>query len=292
MEEDYKKRWSTRKPMILGLLGLLVLVGGFGTWAVLAQITGAVITTGQIEVDRNRQVIQHLDGGIVEEILVDEGFSVERDDLLIRLDGSVIESELAIVEGQLFEIIARRGRLEAERDGADEIVFDPLLKEAGPGGVALMEGQERLFRARLATIQSATEQLTQQRAQIKSQLNGIASQQDALATQRALIAEELADQQSLLDRGLAQASRVLALQRDAASLLGRFGELTAQRAQAEERVTEIEIQVLGLTTTRREEAIPNRLNASTFVRLCLALCMGFRFLPNNPSFAPPIRSCS
>ena len=269
MEEDHKKRWSATKPMTLGVIGLLVLVGGFGTWAVMAQITGAVITSGQIEVDRNRQIIQHLDGGIVEEIIVDEGFTVEKGDLLIRLDGSVIESELAIVEGQLFEIVARRGRLEAERDGLDEITFDPILDEAGANGDALKRGQERLFRARLETIKSATEQLTQQGAQIASQLDGIAAQQEALGTQRELISEELADQQSLLDRGLAQASRVLALRREQADLLGRFGELTAQNAQAQERVTEIEIQVLGLTSTRREEAI-TRLRDLQFNELELA----------------------
>lgn len=269
MEQDEKKRWSATKPMILGVIGLIVLVGGFGTWAIMAQITGAVITSGQIEVDRNRQVIQHLDGGIVEEIIVDEGYPVEKGDLLIRLDGSVIESELAIVEGQLFEIVARRGRLEAERDGLTEITFDPILEEAGTNGEALKQGQERLFRARLETIKSATEQLTQQGAQIESQLKGIEAQQEALATQRALIAEELADQQSLLDRGLAQASRVLALRREQADLLGRFGELTAQSAQAQERVTEIDIQVLALASTRREEAI-TRLRDLQFNELELA----------------------
>ena len=252
---DPKSRWSARGPMALGLLTLLVLVGGFGTWSVMAQITGAVITSGQIEVDRNRQVIQHPDGGVVEEIIADEGDTVAAGDLLIRLDSSILTSDLAVVEGQLFEIMARRGRFEAERDGVETLAFDPLLKEGGAEAETLVAGQNRLFEARLESIQCATEQLTQQRAQIASQMDGIAAQQDALTTQRALIAEELANQQSLLDRGLAQASRVLALQREEANLLGRVGELTAQAAQAGERMTEIGIQILGLTSTRREEAI-------------------------------------
>ena len=86
-------------------------------------------------------------------------------------------------------------------------------------------------------------------------MGGIGAQQEALSTQRELIAQELADQQTLLDRGLAQSSRVLALQREEASLLGTVGELTAQRAQAGERMTEIELQILGLSSARREEAI-------------------------------------
>ncbi len=250
------KRWSARNHLTIGGLALLVLVGGFGTWAVTAQISGAVITTGQIEVDRNRQVVQHPDGGVVEEILVDEGDTVQAGDLLLRLDATTLQSELAVVEGQLFEILARRARLEAERDNATTLTFSPVLLDAATAEVqTLMEGQTRLFKARVETSQSAVEQLTQQRAQIASQLAGIAAQQEALTTQRDLIAQELADQQTLLDRGLAQASRVLALKREEANLMGSVGQLTAQAAQAAERMTEIDLQILGLSSTRREEAI-------------------------------------
>ncbi len=250
------KRWSAKRHMTAGLITLAVLVGGFGTWSVLAQITGAVITSGQIEVDRNRQVVQHPDGGVVEEILVDEGDTVEAGDMLIRLDASVLQSELAVVEGQLYEILARRARLEAERDDSDTLEFDPVLLEANDMDAKdLIIGQQRLFEARLESNRRAVEQLTQQRAQIASQMSGIDAQQVALKTQQSLISEELADQQSLLDRGLAQASRVLTLQREEANLLGRVGELTAQAAQAGERMTEIEIQILSLSSTRREEAI-------------------------------------
>jgi HlyD family secretion protein len=253
---DETNRWSATRHLTIGALALLVLVGGFGTWAVRAQITGAIITSGQIEVDRNRQVVQHPDGGVVEEILVDEGDTVAAGDLLIRLDASVLQSELAIVEGQLFEILARRARLEAERDDATSLTFSPTLLDAGGADVqSLMAGQERLFAVRVETNNRAVEQFTQQRAQIASQLSGITAQQEALTTQQALIAQELADQQSLLERGLAQASRVLALQREEASLLGTMGDLTAQMAQAAERMTEIDIQILALSSSRREEAI-------------------------------------
>ena len=249
-----KQRWSTTGPMTLGLIALLVLVGGFGTWAVMAQITGAVIASGQIEVDRNRQVIQHPDGGVVDVILVQEGDAVVKGDTLIRLDASLLKSELAVVEGQLFEIIASRGRLEAERDGETALTFDPLLSDV-PQGPSLIAGQTRLFDARLESNMRAIEQLQQQRAQISSQISGIAAQQTALATQSDLIQQELTDQQTLLRQQLIQASRVLALQRQEANLLGRVGELTASEAQATERRTEIEIQILTLASTRREEAI-------------------------------------
>lgn len=251
-----KREWSARRPLSLGLLALLILVGGFGGWAATAQITGAVIVSGLIEVDQNRQIIQHADGGVVTELNVDEGDLVREGDLLIRLDAQDLEANLAIVEGQLFEVLARRARLDAERDNSDTMTFDPLLDEGDPVAIdALKQGQINLFTARLESAESRREQLQNRKAQIASQIRGVESQQEALTTQLALIEEELTNQQSLLDRGLAQASTILNLQREQARLQGQTGELAAGIAGAQERITEIEIELLGLETTRREEAI-------------------------------------
>jgi len=256
MSGEKADRWSARGPLIGGFLGLLVLVGGFGAWAVLTHITGAVIAPGRVEVDQNRQVVQHPDGGVVSEILVKEGDPVAEGDLLIRLDPSELQSELAVVEGQLFEVLARRARFEAERDGAPALVFEPLLANSeNPVAAELMEGQERLFEARLESAEAEKAQLSKRRDQIRDQIEGIRAQQAATAEQSRLIELELADQQSLLDRGLAQATRVLALQREKASLTGQAGELTAAVAQAEGRITETEIEILRIETTRREDAI-------------------------------------
>jgi len=250
--------FKMRTPMTIGVLSLITLVGGFGTWAAITEISGAIIAGGQIEVDRNRQVVQHPDGGVVQEILVDEGDTVEEGDVLMRLDPTDLRSELAIVEGQLFEFVARRGRLEAERDDAETIEFEEELlvrAELNADVANLVEGQRQLFQARLESVSNEIEQLSRRRGQITNQVEGIEAQQAALTEQLDLIRRELTDQQSLLDRGLAQASRVLALQREQSRLSGQVGELTAQKAQAEGRITEIEIEILKLGSRRREEAI-------------------------------------
>ncbi len=249
---------SARMPLLVGFLALGILVGGFGAWGVLTRLSGAVIAQGQVEVEQNRQAIQHPDGGLVAELRVREGDAVAAGDLLVRLDPELLASELAIVEGQLFEIMARRGRLEAERDGLDTVTFDPVLTEVAavrPEVAEQMDGQVRLHEARRASRAQETDRLYKRRDQITTQIEGIRAQRTALATQLDLIAEELADQQKLLDRGLAQASRVLALQREQARLEGTLGELVAQEGQAAERITEIEIEVLRLGTRIREEAI-------------------------------------
>jgi HlyD family type I secretion membrane fusion protein len=158
----------------------------------------------------------------------------------------------------LFELMARRARLEAEREENGQMSFDLELVQiaAGRPEVAdLLAGQERLFLARRESVAQETAQLAKRRGQIRSQISGIEAQKVSLAQQPELIEEELANQQSLLDRGLAQAGTVLNLRRNSASLQGNLGELIADEAQAEGRITEIDIEVLKLGTGRREEAI-------------------------------------
>ncbi len=250
--------WSARRPMAIGLIALAVLLGGFGSWSALSTIAGAVVAGGRIEVDRNRQVVQHIDGGIVAEILVDEGDTVAKGAPLLRLDDNRLRSELVIVEGQLFEMMARRGRLEAERDGSKVITFEPALLDIATtrAEVAdLVDGQQRLNLARQNSTAREVEQLEKRRNQISDQITGINAQQESARVQLELIGEELANQQSLLDRGLAQAATVLNLRRTRADLQGGLGELIAAQAQAEGRITEIDIEILKLGTTRREEAI-------------------------------------
>jgi HlyD family secretion protein len=251
-------QWSARNPLIIGILSLIALVGGFGTWAALTNISGAIIAGGQIEVDQNRQVVQHPDGGVVDAILVKEGDMVQAGQVLVRLEATDLQSQLSITENQLYELMARRGRLEAERDGNQSAEFDPLLREAAadsPDAADLVAGQNRLLQARAQSTAAEIDQLHKRRGQIDDQIVGIKAQQVSLKRQIALIAKELADQQVLLDKGLAQASRVLALQREDARMSGTMGDLEAQEAQAGGRITEIEIEILKLGTARREGAI-------------------------------------
>ncbi|SEM69735.1 HlyD family secretion protein [Pseudorhodobacter antarcticus] len=249
--------WSVRKPVLTGVFTLVLLVGFFAAWGVMTTITGAIVASGRIEVEQNRQIVQHPDGGVVDSIHVVEGQTVRAGDLVLRLDGAAVKSELAIVEGQFFEILARRARLEAERDDKTSISFAAdLAAEAAmrPQIAEQMEGQRRLFAARAETAAQQVDQLGKRSGQIASQITGIDAQSRALSLQLDLITQELTAQQALLDKGLAQASRVLSLQREAARLDGEVGELAATRAQSEGRMTEIEIEVLKLAATRREEA--------------------------------------
>ncbi|MEM1150426.1 MAG: HlyD family type I secretion periplasmic adaptor subunit [Pseudomonadota bacterium] len=249
---------SARRPVVLGLAALVVLLGGFGTWATQTTIAGAVVASGTVEVTRNRQAIQHPDGGVVADILVDEGTVVEADDTLLLLDGADIGSDLAVARGQWLETRARRARLEAERDGARTLEFADELGQLAQGNSEfedILAGQTNLFLARLETFEGEREQLSRRTRQIASQIEGLTAQRAALLRQQSLISEDLASQRNLLAEGLTQAARVSGLARDEAELAGAIAEIDANISVAEGQITEVEIAALQLVSTRREEAI-------------------------------------
>lgn len=258
MTQPQPQDWPVKRPLITGMTAIFLLVAGFGSWAVTANIAGAIIASGTIELAQHRQVIQHPDGGVVARVDVGEGDVVQAGDTLIALESSQLQSQLSITESQLFEILARIARLTAERDALDNLPLDPLLAQATrdtPALQQLVDGQERLFRTRIASAGQAAEQLSKRQSQIINQLDGVQAQQDAITQQLALLQEELAAQQVLLDKGLAQASRVLSLRREDARLRGQLGELVASAAESAGRITEIDLEILRLKTQREEDAI-------------------------------------
>ncbi|MEO1790485.1 MAG: biotin/lipoyl-binding protein, partial [Pseudomonadota bacterium] len=149
-----RPKYSARFPMVVGLVALVALVGGVGYWSVRTEIAGAIIASGTIVVENNRQVVQHLEGGVIGEISARDGDAVEAGELLLRLDDKLLRSELAVAELQLVELRARRARLEAERDGADEVTFAEAPEEAADQ----IEGQRKLFDARRRTLQEELNQ--------------------------------------------------------------------------------------------------------------------------------------
>ncbi|HLQ17970.1 MAG TPA: HlyD family type I secretion periplasmic adaptor subunit [Tabrizicola sp.] len=250
-------RFPIRAPLILGLAATLTLVLGFGLWATTARLSGAVIAPGRIEVERDRQVVQHPDGGVVAEILVREGSVVAAGDELLRLDGAALQSELTIVDGQLTELFVRQARLVAERDDAPVPSFPAELADrtqTDVGLVALLDGERRLFDARRATLAEERALLAERIGQIRAEADGLSAQEAALTLQLGLVDQDLSAQQALLDKGLAQAAGVRALLRERARLQGLLGDLAAQRARAEGQVTELRLAIANLTTRRQEVA--------------------------------------
>lgn len=249
-----RPRYSARLPLAVGFSAIALLLGGVGLWSVRTEIAGAVIAGGMIVVENNRQIVQHGEGGIVGEIHARDGDRIAKGDLLIRLDGTLLRSDLAIADLQLLELRARQARLEAERNGDDRLVIPDDLA-ASPDAARQIDGQRTFFTARRDTLAKALNQIEEQIRQTFDQIDGTEAQIDALTRQRDLIAAELADQATLLEKGLVQASRVSALRREAARLDGEIGRLTAESARLKGQAAAFEIDKLKLVSDRTEAAI-------------------------------------
>ena len=252
------RTWSARWPLRVGFAAIILLVGGIGAWSVGTQIAGAIVASGVVEVESERQVVQHPDGGVVGEILARDGDRVNAGDVLIRLDGTFLTSELNIVERQLAETYARRARLVAERDGAEAPDFgtppDFTLISADEIQDQI-NGQRNLFDARRQSLSQELRQLGEQQVQIERSVDGFDAQLDAFERQLVIVQDELEGLEKLFDDGLIELTRVLALRREEARLAGEAGRLAASVAEAEARISALGIERLRVADGRREAAI-------------------------------------
>lgn len=252
------EEWSARAPIFVGTGAVVALVGGLAVWGLSARLAGAVVSPGAVEVETNRQVVQHFEGGIVGEVRVRDGDAVAAGDAVLVLDDTLLRSELAAIEAQQIELAARRARLEAERDGLDEMSLPPrldALRSAGDDRAAQIGGQVRLFSARRDALLKRRAQIAEQSAQLQNQIEGAQAQLAALGDMEALTGTELDDLQALLDRGLTQARQVTTVRREAARLQGEIGKITADIAGLRAEIARLSIETLALETERREAAI-------------------------------------
>ncbi|WP_283196076.1 HlyD family type I secretion periplasmic adaptor subunit [Rhizobium sp. AN80A] len=245
---------AIRRLALLALAAVLVLVGVLGSLAATIRLNGAVIASGTLVVDSYVKPIQHPKGGTVGEIFVRNGDKVEAGQVLLRLDDTQVRATVAIVSRRLRQLAARTARLSAERDGRETFAFSDLVTQAAPEErETLMQGERRLFDDRRASLNGQVAQLRERIRQLGQQADGLVSQQDGKRQAMRIIGKELASLQPLLKQGIIPATRVYALERDAANLTGELGNLVASAAEVKGKVAETELQIIQLGDDRRSE---------------------------------------
>ena len=247
---------DTRKPIRVGVLLILVFVIGAGFWASFAPLSSAVIASGQLKVDSNRKQIQHLDGGIVRDLLIRDGQRVSQGEVLMRLDPIQAEASLAIVRSALFAARVQKARLVAERDGLATPDFSALtaLGKDGPDP-DLVNAQRSLFNVRQKVQSSQRDILSQQIENLGNQIEGFQAQQRAKRVQLDINREELDNLKRLQTQGLVDNSRVLDLQRVIAELEGEDGELTSSVAGTRSTIDEKRLELIRLERSFAEQVI-------------------------------------
>ncbi|MGO4572166.1 HlyD family type I secretion periplasmic adaptor subunit [Microvirga sp. 2TAF3] len=248
---------ALRRAAITGTAMIALFGGTIGLWAATATLSGAVVAAGQFVVDTSVKKVQHATGGIVGELKVKEGDRVDAGDLLVRLDETVTQANLQLVTKQLDEFIARRARLEAERDVA-AAVKDPeeFASRLNESGIKTMMASERtLFEARRSARDAQKDQLRKRISQSQDEIIGLKAQQASKSREAELIVDELKGVRDLYQKNLVQLPRLNALERDAASIEGQRGQLIAAVAQAEGRIAETSFQIIQIDEEMRAEAL-------------------------------------
>lgn len=244
------------KPIwIAGMLVLVLGFGAFAVWASVAPIDGAAVAPGQLAVESNRKTVQHFEGGIVDEILVQEGDHVTKGQVLVRLDDTEASSQLEIVRSQYLGSLAREARLIAERDGEGSITFpQELLEERGEPRIAeAIDGEERVFAARRKALQGEKEVLQQRIAQLEEQIVGLQAQAETKLKRIALYQEEIDGLKALFKKGLGDKSRLREWERLVAELEGERAEHQASIAATRVRISETKLQIAQLDRERNKE---------------------------------------
>ena len=245
---------SIRRHLLGGLALVALLAGGGGGLTATTELSGAVIAPGVMVVDTNVKKVQHPTGGVVGELRVRDGDQVKAGDVVVRLDETVTQANLAIVVNGLTELWARQGRLEAERDGAKTITFLPEIARKADREVArVMAGEQALFDTRRRAREGQKAQLKERIGQLKEQINGLDDQIRAKKREIELIHQELEGVRDLWRKNLVQIQRVTALERDAARLEGERGSLVSSIAQTKGKITETELQILQIDQDLRTE---------------------------------------
>jgi membrane fusion protein, type I secretion system len=244
-------------PIFTGYLILALFFLGFGGWAGHFALDSATVAQGTVVVDGNRKTVQHLEGGIVREILVRDGDRVAAGQVLVRLDQTQARTTLAMATSRYRTALATAARLTAEQNGLSKIVFPPeLLSDKDDPEVAkLIAGQTALFAARRDEINSQIVVLRQRDAEIDEEIRGLEQQIAAQQTQMRLIREESRTVEELLTRGLAQKPRLLALARQEAEIAGASGRDVATIARARQTIGETQLRISELQNKRITDAV-------------------------------------
>jgi HlyD family secretion protein len=247
---------SIRAHLVAIAAAALFLVLGVGVIGATTELAGAVIAAGALVVESSVKKVQHPTGGIVGELLVHDGSRVQVGDLLIRLDETMAQANLAMVDKSLAELYARRARLEAERDGGDAIEFpDDLLQSAQQQADIgrVVTGERRLFELRRQAQDGQKAQLRERVSQLKEEVRGYTEQSAAKVKEIEFIGRELEGVRDLFSKNLIPISRVTALERDGARLEGERGQLVATIAQGKGKISETELQIIQVDQTMRSD---------------------------------------
>jgi HlyD family secretion protein len=256
-----------RAPLRTALVIFIFLFGGSLAWMALVPLSGAIIASGQVVVRGKPQIVQHLDGWIVKSIEVRNGDRVQKGDVLVRLDEATLKANLDIYTNRLREALAKRARLEAERDDRDTITFDTDISSRFKLGdeTAHRTRQESLFQARKASRMGEVEKLKEKIGQFNNQMDGLEGLIGVKSEQLKSIQTELDSLTDLLEKGIATKTRVYSQERMKSDISGQLVEHASEVARVSNAIRETEVSIIQVDRAFKEKVLAELSETATQV---------------------------
>lgn len=258
-----RNAYGLNRLSLIGGVVIGVFVFGFGAWAAVSPLASAAIANGIVSPEGNKRTVQHLEGGIIRELLVKDGSEVKAGDTLLVLDATRDLATFDSVRMQRLADMAALARLDAEQSGAPSISIPAeVLDEASknPSAAALVQAQQEQFTSRRESINGQKSVLQQRVEQSRSDIEGLKAQITSADTQLELIQQEINGVTPLVQKGLYERPRLLALQRTQAQIAGQKAADTSSIAKAQQLIGESQMRMLALDSDFRDKIAEERAN--------------------------------
>jgi epimerase transport system membrane fusion protein len=246
---------SMEGPRRVGLLIFFLVFGVFGFWSALAPLDGAAYAPGSVTVKSYKKMVQHLEGGIVAEILVRDGDRVAAGDPLLVMDDTQPLAQLEIARSRYIALRVREARLIAERDGLGQVIYPESLSGTDPRVAEEIAAQNQIFESNRSSLENNIEILEQRIEQLESRVVGLEALKESKEMLAASFAEELADTEALLSRGFSDKNRLRELERNYASYQGEAADLTANISSTRVQIGETRLQILQQQRDQRNQVV-------------------------------------
>lgn len=231
-------------PKRIGFIIFFLVFGVFGFWAAFAPIDGASRAPGTVIVKSNKKLVQHLEGGIVSEILVQNGDFIDAGDPILVLDNTQSMAQLEILRSQYVALKVSEARLIAQRDNLPQVSYPDSLLQSDANVRDEIDAQNQIFTSRQTAMNGEKEVLEQRIEQLYSRLEGLNGLKDSKAELAESYAEELQDIEALLGQGFSDKTKLRAAERNYAILKGEVADLTASISSTEVQIGETRLQIL------------------------------------------------
>ncbi len=282
---------DSRAPLVWGLTVLIIGFGGFALWAAFAPLDAGITANATVQVSGNRKAIQHLQGGTVDEILVEEGVHVKTGQVLLRLNRTSALAEQGVISTQYITAKAIEARLLAERDGLSEIVADPQFEARFKDDtryIVATRAQERLFQTRREALNGEIAILRENQRGAELQLEGLNQVQVNRKSQIRFINNQLTGVRELAKEGYLPRNRMFELERDAAQLHAALSNDIVEAGRARNMIAELKLRIVQLGPDYQKEVQSELSNIQKEAAALADRLAGLDYTVNETEIRSPI----